>query len=232
MILKRTALLFLLITASAVCIYAEASWSSAVGYFNLGKDLNPHRMNVLSKTYNGKGEIEKTEEMLYLLSYDADGESVNELIRAIENGKDITEKKKKETSRHGERGGGPPGNSEDFQKSPLDPDLQDDVSASDTGIIQYKAGERCVVWNFRMKLNNDLNAVGKAWISEKTGAAVSLIYQLEPDFPFVEEMNIGLNYITDGSGRWLLDELHFDGRINMIIMKKSFDSVTSFSDYR
>ena len=229
---RKAALLGILISIafSIVPIAAEASWNTAVSRFSSSEELRPYKMEVLSRTYNGRGEIEKTENMLFQLSYDANGESINELIWASENGVDVTEKKKKEDRNHS--GGGPPGNSEGFDKSPFDPANQDDLTASDTGKVQYRRGERCSLWTFRLMLNDDHDAAGRAWISLSTGAAVSLEYQIEPNFPFVDEMNIGLNYTTDSSGHWLLEEFRFEGRVNMIIVKKGFDSVTSFSEYR
>jgi len=229
--IKKSAIFSILLLSTALPLAAEATWDTAVSYYKESQELKPYSMGVLSKTYNGKGEIEKTEEMMYALNYNAQGETVSELIRALEDGKDITEQKKKE-NRNNQGRGGPPGESEDYRKSPLDPALQNDVTAFDTGMIQYKQGQRCTVWEFRLKLNSSHDAAGKAWISTETGAAVSLKYRLEPNFPFVEEMNISLDYRTDNSNRFLLEQLRFDGRVNLIIMKKSFVSVTSFSDYR
>lgn len=224
---KAAALSFFILTIILPAAAVDAGWDTAVSFYRSEPEQKPYRMEILSKSYNRKGEIEKTEKMLFSLSYDADGEMESTLLRATEDGKDITDKKKNERQRHS--GGGPP---EGFDKNPFDPAVQQDIIVADTHIIQYKNGKRCALWDFQLKLNDDYDAVGSAWIDLKTGAAVSIEYYLEPNYPFVEEMNITLNYITDDDGHWLLDELRFAGRINIVIMKKIFDSTTNFYDYR
>jgi hypothetical protein len=119
-----------------------------------------------------------------------------------------------------------------MDKIPLDPDVQNDLKAYNTGRIEYKRGFRCEVWDFNLKLNDKYSADGIAWLNTQGGEAVSFEYSLEPSFPFVEEIIITLNYITDSAGRWYMEEMRFTGKANIIIMKKSFDALTSFSDYR
>ncbi|MBI9106239.1 MAG: hypothetical protein JEZ04_05790 [Spirochaetales bacterium] len=231
--MKKTAglILCIMLFFQAFLAGADSSWNTAVRHYRVSEDLKPHSMKVLSQTFNGKMDLEKTEELIFHLSYDVKGQTISELIQATEDGKDVTEQRKNENRNQRGRGGSPTGNSEGFEKNPLDPAVQSDLTAADTGTTEDKDGERCAVWEFRLKLNNNHDAVGKTWISLKTGAAVSLEYSIEPNFPFVEEMSIGMNYKVDSMGRWLMKEMRFKGRVNMIIMKKNFDAITSFSDY-
>ena len=45
-------------------------------------------------------------------------------------------------------------------------------------------------------------------------------------------MNIGMDFDSDSNGLWVLDRMSMSARVNMLIMKKSFDAVTRFYDYR
>ena len=101
-----------------------------------------------------------------------------------------------------------------------------------SGRREYKNGRSCEIWDFEMKLNKKYTAVGTAWLDPATGSAVSLSYRIEPLFPFVEEMKIAMDFETDAEQRWFLSSMNMAGRVNMIIMKRTFDSVMEFSDYR
>lgn len=234
-----TALLILLFTLtiqlSAENNYSdESAWDQAVLIFDEYSVFKPYKMNVYSETYNRKEELEKTEELSYILSYDPNGETESKLIQAIENGIDITEKKRKELEKGSGRGG--PGSSsekmEGMDKIPLDPEVQKDVTAVDTGLTEYKNNKKCSVWEFTIQLNDKYKGIGTAWINAKTGEAVSLSYSFEPLFPFVENMSLILDFETDSEELWYLERLKMEGSINMLIIKKRFDSITTFSDYR
>ena len=101
---------------------------------------------------------------------------------ALENGEDITEKKRRQQERGSEhpRRGGPGGNMEEMMKHPLDPEFQNDVEASDTGRTEYSRGKLCSVWNFSIKLNDKYSGRGTAWLDAETGEAVSMNYEIEP----------------------------------------------------
>ena len=63
-----------------------------------------------------------------------DGDVEQRLIKAMEDGEDITEKKWKELEKSSSRyRGSPPGDMEGMDKHPLDPENQRDVTASDSG---------------------------------------------------------------------------------------------------
>ena len=213
---------------------SASTWDSAVAIFGANAVIKPHRMEIISKTFDRKGRLEKTEELAYRLNYTGeDDRPKQELIKAVEDGVDITEKRLKELekgSRHGE--GGPGGEMEGMDKNPLDPEVQQDVTAVNTGKYEYKNGILCSVWNFEVVLNDKYNGVGKAWLNKETSEAVSMEYHIDPLFPFVDEMNIGMNFIINSKEQWIMNRLEMSGKINMLVMKKSFDSVTTFADYR
>ncbi len=81
---KQVLTAVLLLTALSFPAAAEttaASWDTAVSHYSSSDEQKPYSMEVLSKTYNGKGKLERTEQMLFALSYDADGEMESELLR-------------------------------------------------------------------------------------------------------------------------------------------------------
>ena len=229
--MKRVTVLFVL---SVITFSAYADWNTAVDVFRNNADLKPHIMKVYSETYNRKGELEKTETVTYRLRYNSSGESESEMLSAYEDGKDVTEQKRKELENgRGNRGrSGPESEMEGIDKHPLDPEVQNDVSVLDTGKKEAKIGRTCSVWNFEISLNDKYSGLGTAWLDVQSSEAVAIEYRIEPLFPFVEEMNIEMEFGTGSSDSWFMDKLKMSGKINMLIMKKGFNSVTTFSDYR
>ncbi len=225
----------ILIITTVSPVYAVSDWDRAVEVYSESAELKPYRMVIFSETYDGKGNLEKTEEQVYRLSYDSSGETVQQLLRATEDGKDITVKKLRELEKNdGKSRGGPPEgtDTEGMQKHPLDPGIQEDVYAVNTGRSEYRNNQYCTVWEFKIRLNDKYNGIGTVWINKQNGQAVSIEYRIEPLFPFVEEMNIGLEYKTGDSRQWVLDQLKMSGKVNMLIIKRRFEAITSFSDYR
>jgi len=130
---------------------AATAWDDAVKIFSENAELSPYRMEVISRTYNGRGELEKNEEQIFRLIYDLEGVAEQQLINAIEDGKDITEKKRKELQKDSEgRRGGPSGDMEGMDRHPLDPENQQYVTASDSGRNEYKDGNLCAIWDLSL----------------------------------------------------------------------------------
>lgn len=233
--MKKKLLSIIVIIIASTPVFALSDWDKAVDVYRETADLKPYRMTVYSETFDRKGRLEKSETLVYSLTYNADGESEQQLIRAEENGEDITEKKRQDLEKNPGRGRGGNESSENMEgmdKHPLDPEVQPDITAVDSGKDEYRGGRLCSVWDFTLQLNEKYTGIGTAWIDTESGRAVSIEYRIEPLFPFVEEMNIGMEFETDKNKIWVLDELKMAGRVNLIVMKKSFDSITSFSDYR
>ena len=66
-------------------------------------------MTIYSETFDGRGNLEKIEEQFFDLDYsNGPDEPESRLISAFEDGKDVTDKKRKELEK-GDRRGGPPG---------------------------------------------------------------------------------------------------------------------------
>ena len=224
--------------ASVLLLTAISSWASnwdrAVEIFGKTSELKPYKMSTRSQTFNGKGQLEKTEEQTFLLDYSVDPDSPErELIMAIEDGIDITAERRKELEKGHSGGGPPPGaDMEGMDLMPLDPAEQHRISPVFSGRTEYKNGIRCELWDFEAVLNDKYTGIGTAWINTETGAAVSIEYRIEPLFPFVEEMEIGVEFSADHADRWVLNKLTMNGKVNMLIMKRQFVAVTEFSDYR
>ncbi len=231
------ALLILLFSIISLPISAQENtgnslWTRAVEYFAANEGLRPGTMHVQSKTFDRKDKLEKDETQYYMLSYDLEGQPETELIKAIENGVDITEKKKEEIEVSGaSRNRRSGGDGEEFNKSPLDPDFQNSITAIDSGNKEYRNGQLCSVWAFEFLLNDKYTAVGKAWLNPANGAAVSLEYTLTPEYPFTENVIIRIDYTLEESGKWYADKFIFRGTMNLIVMKKRFDTTSTFSDY-
>ena len=235
--MKKGALIILitasLLTAAAREAHCAPGWDEAVSIFETYSGLRPHRMEIISKTFDGRGNLEKTEQQVLSLDYGPDGEIAgSRLIKAVEDGRDITEEKRKSFRFGPPEGHGGGRNSDGMDKHPLDPAVQNDVIAAWSGRSEYKNGRSCKVWDFEIKLNSKYTGIGTAWLAAESGEAVSIEYYIDPLFPFVEAMNIGMDFKNDPGGRWLMDRMRMNGRVNMIIMKKTFDAVTIFSDYR
>lgn len=227
--------IFLILILTSITSAAWSSnWDRAVEIYGETSRLKPYKMNIHSKTFDGQGRLEKTEEQFFILDYNEDSEfPESELILAIEDGRDITVQKRKEYERNHNMGGPPPGvETEGMDLMPLDPGEQHRVSPAYSGRTEYKNGTRCEVWNFEAVLNDKHKGVGTVWINSETGAALSMEYSIEPLFPFVEDMSIGMEFSSDHLNRWVLDKFLMDGRVNFLVMKRTFNTVTEFSDYR
>lgn len=211
----------------------DTLWQKAVEFFADNEGLRPGTMHVRSLTFDRKDKLEKEESQLYNLSYDSQGQPETELIQAVENGEDITEKKIEDIEVSGaSRNRRSGGDGEEFNKSPLDPEFQNSINATNSGISEYRDGQLCSVWDFEFVLNEKYTAIGKAWLNPANGAAVSLEYTLTPEYPFTENVMIRIDYTLEDSGKWYARKFIFRGTMDLIVMKKRFDTTSTFSDYR
>ncbi|HAK44319.1 MAG TPA: hypothetical protein DCO79_00120 [Spirochaeta sp.] len=227
---KIVLVMFFILMATTI---QASNWHTAVEIYGNSVDLKPYKLSILSQTFDRKGQLEKTEELTFHLDYSLDEDNPErELILALEDGKDVTEEKRKELAKGRGDSNGPPGNMEDMQKMPLDPAVQTDVSSFFSGRTEIRNGITCEVWNFEIILNDKYTGVGTAWLIPSTGAAASLEYRIEPLFHFVEEMNMGMEFGDDLSDRWVMHSMNMAGKINMLVMKKGFKSIIEFDDYR
>ncbi|MDC7228433.1 MAG: hypothetical protein PQJ61_16850 [Spirochaetales bacterium] len=121
---------------------------------------------------------------------------------------------------------------EGMDKMPLDAEHQDDVIAAYSGIIENKNGIECELWDFEIILSDKYTGIGRAWLNTENGRAVSLSYQIDPLFPFVEKMDFRMDFDSAAENSWVMESFRMNGMVNMVVTKKSFKSVTEFSDYR
>lgn len=151
-------------------------WAKAVLLASQNQVLFPENIYMKSKVLNSKGEERYSEESWEQLVETEDGSLEPELIKKLENGKDVTEleKGKKERKKKHDY---------NFDLSdltlPFSQNAQLDITLERLNQIENKAGQDCVVYNFKCINSNGDHVFGKAWLTD-SGVPVVMSYSYDP----------------------------------------------------
>lgn len=206
-------------------------WEKAVEIFEANQDWEAKKMIFLMELSSAEGKVEKTiESHLRLLGEkDEEGNPKTELILAYENGKDVTEKRKKENrNRRSNHSRG----SDMEAASPFDPEKQAEVTITSAGsmaLINSIVSQR---FDFRQKLTDSKKiAVGTAWLDRITGAPIKVSYTLDPLPMFTESLSVSISYLYEDPATWYPETMEFSGVGGFLFIKKHFKTKMKFIDY-
>lgn len=228
------ALLLLLVVS--VTAAADDLWEQAVSHFALYQDLLPGRMTIRFDQYNGRGKLVSSEYSEIEVEVGPDGEIQGNIILAIKDGRDITEKRQDDPPSWGGPfgGGGDDGGDSPFAgltMSPFDPDEQQRVIVADTGRTERIGPATTRVMTFRHNTSEDGSTTGSVWLDTRTGAPLKLVAGIEPLPGYVDELEIIQSFEVDGDGRWYMSRMEFVGEGNLLFVRRRIESEFEFADY-
>lgn len=192
--------------ASPPATAADPLWQKALALGAASDGLLPRRMTETEKLMDVDGQVIATTVGKFELTRDAQGKVARRLISATRDGKEFTERRRKDLAAD------PSASKEMFPRSThvFLPENASRVEVRRTDVRAELDRVDCLA--FRFTLRTDEGSVpGRAWLDEATGAPV-LVEAWPTAFPEredvrIKEMEQRFHYRVDAEGRWLLDTL-------------------------
>ncbi|NLY76449.1 MAG: hypothetical protein GX075_14340 [Firmicutes bacterium] len=215
MFLKRRTLIFILLIHVVLFLNAgnlrgEATiqpdelWVKAVQLASENQNLIPKNVHMQIREFNTKGKIKGTVESWLQFVETDNGKIENELIKKLEDGKDVTDSEKEEK-----------GNRKKLEYNsdlsdftlPFNPKIRQSLTVKRSDQIETKAGQVCAVYDFKCTNPKKEIFVGKAWLS-LDGVPVVMSYGYDPlpkRLPKqLKEATHEVYYRYDNDGKWSL----------------------------
>jgi len=244
----KTLLLAAVLVLSLPC-QADDLWPRAVAWGEQFKDWVPGTMVMVSEMLDKNGKATETTEIHFRLFQPAGGELEQELVKYIENGKDLTASKraemekaeaeeeakdKKRRAESGERKGEGDGESVSVGvevAGVFHPDLQKETQAS-AGVQRKAVGARMGLGHpFTQKQKDGSLLKGTAWLDRATGLPLEVDYAPDPFPKHVKEMATVIRYGPGEGENWHASELVTEGTGGILFIKKRFRLTMKFGDY-
>lgn len=219
----------------------DSLWLKAVALSDKNDNLVPGLMKMHMQEVDKHGEpknIEKYHEVWSMLRFGEGGEVEYEMIKAIENGEDITEEEKAKEEEEKAREEGE--KSEDDEESdsynlegynPFDPENQERVSikvVEDGGLV---GGKSTAVYRFTEHTEDDVVISGKAWLEEGTGIPVKIEYTPDPLPKRVKRMVTTMDYEHIYPDSLIVKHMFVEVTGGFLFIKKHFHMDMTFDEY-
>ena len=219
-------------------------WNRAVSTFAGNRLLAPGHVKASFSLLDGKGEAKQSNENEIRYFLDNQGRIQSELVRALENGQDVTVKARAEADLRKKNPDKKQKNEQSmtFKLSdvPFDPAKQDLVNVKPISEKTDLYGYSCRRFDFSLRLagsatmdgkKNSVTLRGMAWIDENNGCPVKLEYATDPLPAKVKSLWTVYTYGPGPHGEWLLKEIAVEGVGGFLFIKKKFRTHVDLSDY-
>ncbi len=186
---------------------------------------------------DGRGRTRSSWIVQTRVSPGPDGMPIQDIVRYVENGKDVTAgRRQAQGGRQPARGGsGRRGafswNPSEPRETPFHPATQERVTIRrlESGVL--RDGRSCVAYEFEQALGERDMAVGTAWLDAESGAPVGLSATFKPLPPFVHDAEIVVDYAMGPDGAWLVRRFHVRGDATILLVKRSFTMDITMADH-
>lgn len=219
-------------------------WRRAVAVYEANKHLLPGKVLAAFALVDGKGKPKRTSERELRYFLDSRGKVQVQLVRALDNGRDVTAKARDELRQDEERQGARPGgeNRARFSLSdvPFAAEKQGQLEVVARAETASLFGMTCRRFDFSLNLpaaapggakGRSLVLRGMAWIDEAGGAPVKFEFAPDPLPSKVKRLWTVFTYGPAAGGGWLLKEITSEGMGGFLFIKKSFRSRIELGDY-
>ncbi len=236
--MKTSIAVIALVLLPLCALAADPLWSRAVEMHRAHADLVPGSMVVRFDQYNGRGDLISASETILSVEVGEDGEIRTRVIAATSDGDDVTAEQR-QSGRRGSMFGGTPSPDGDgdenafssLQRSPFDPDEQENVSVTRMPGLDTVDGNRAQSFAFEHRIDERTVNRGTAWLDPATGEPIQLQLTMEPLPRFVSELVMIQRYGRDSDDRWVLDRIEFTGEGRVLFFRRRVKSEFLFSDY-
>jgi hypothetical protein len=204
---------------------------------------------------NGDWEVKDYEEFWVRITPDSIGEPHHELIKAIKDGEDRTEKERERAEkerrkaeqqqreeearlrREAEARGEPYVEPEPEKYRilggplPFDPEVQDSISVRRIDAADPPPGPPSVAFEFTQPLSGEEALRGVVWLDAETGAPIAGRFVPDPLPGRVKEMEMRMRFESGPDGAWYPTELFIRAMGKFLFFKKRVQSTLTLSEH-
>ncbi len=219
----------------------DSLWLKAAALSDKNHDLVPGLMKMYMQEVDKQGEPkddEKYHEVWSTLRLGEDGEVKYEMVKTIENGKDVTEeekakeeKEKADEKKEGDREDEDSESQEMEGYNPFDRESQAGISIEALGDGGVVGGRQTFVYEFTDRTEDDVVISGKAWLEEDTGVPVRIEYTPDPLPKRVKRMVTTMEYEHMYPDSLIVKHMIVDVTGGILFIKKHFHMNITFDDY-
>jgi hypothetical protein len=207
--LTKMSIIIMMVVTLLTPVYAaekcEDMWQKAIQIAAQTQKYMPGNVETHVEEFNTRGKVTKTEETWLQLKVDQNNQVKTDCLKALENGKDVTEREKQHLDKY------------DMNKSsksssrtltfgnddlnPFDPKVQKDVYYHPTDQKEVINQQECVLYEYTWKKNAEKTQKGTAWLAADSGMPVKLKFTLGPKPKYVKSFEAAANFYRQ-DGLW------------------------------
>jgi hypothetical protein len=228
---------------------ADPLWRSAVTLAAANTRWVPGLLDVRIEVLDNDGRAKNVSELRVRRRPGPKGEVVEEIERAIEDGRDVTmserEKQRKRQAQASAKGAAKrkqnPNSAEDDDDADVDvkvnvaqcflPAAQPLVSAQRTGEKRTIEGRPCVAFQFTCRRGSKGTMRGTAWLDEADGTPREMSYTSDPLPKHVKRMLTTVHYEHTADGAWRPTVITLDGSAAFLFIKKKLHVTATASEW-
>ena len=204
----------------------DALWKKAAAIAAANWDWVPGSQETINLQKNKKGAVKSEENIKITITQTEDGIS-SSLISATRDGEVLDE-------------------NDDSVQSILKEDKMPDNSSlfhnfegrnlnvTRTEEIEEIDGYSCLAFSYAYikddEERGEMNATGKVWLDQETGAPILNEMQIEPPKKMIKEISFNNHYFFDGTN-WYMDNVQMKFRISTLIFKLNVESTINYSEF-
>lgn len=233
---RRTVFFILGFALAVSCAQAaptDVLWQKAIKVAEAAKTTLPGIIQFRAEMMDGDGTVESIQESTVKLTEGKDGQVESELVKVIEDGRDVTQKARDEESRRAqnksEKGEGQSFGIQ-FGDNPFQPEVQTKVTARSLGTKRTLLGRPCSEFEVTWKKDKETEK-GIACLDDQTGAPLEYSYVPDPLPKHVKRMQTTLRYEDGGPSGWRPTEMKVEGEGGFLFIRKKFRMRTTFSEF-
>jgi hypothetical protein len=240
-----------------------ALWAQAVKIYEANKDLVPGKVLQKIEELDDDGRVKSESNVEIVLSLGGDGNIKSEIVKASKDGKDITAEERKkaderekkqaaekekeaEKKKEAEKNAAKDSNEDSKERShsissgdsPFNPELQNDVTVTETNTRETIDGRSCVRFDYAYPVPGEKPSKkkpamvkGTAWIEEGTGNPVKLEFTNDPLPKGAKSMLTTMRYGNGENGSWILERMEFEASGSFLFFKKRIRGDIALGDY-
>jgi hypothetical protein len=196
----------------------------------------PGTMTMRFELLDKNGKADMVNESTYKVHLDDNGEIQSELVRMVNDGKDVTAEEKEKLAKEREKAKEKNQDSEEqntefsMKDSPFHPDNQADIAVEPIAEEKSIDGKMCRRFDYTLPLEENTR-IGTVWLNMETGAPVLHEFTTDPLPPKVKEMKNIVHFEHTPEGNFYTTKAVFEGVGGILFIKKSFRGTMTFEDY-
>jgi len=212
--------------------HEDSLWMKAVDLCARDRHWEPGLIRSFTR-YVDKTEYPKSFESFWRRhSPGENGEVKKEIIKALKNGKDITEKKQKKYSKPAKPTDGISETALGLDGTlPFDTEIQAQISYRRIDLENSPRCENAVAFSFTRQMEHTAHLSGIVWLDANTGRPLKLLYAPDPLPGRIKKMTIEMLFDSTPEGAWKPSEVNITAMGKFLFFTKRLRNTTSITDY-